>query len=115
MHIGSTGGWTKASTGYTFKNASKLSKRLVNFLQKDAPLNTFYKVNRFWFYDLLLLDILAKTNKKGGGIFAAMFRKGKAAPVFRFLDEETSLWGDLKVIWSCPKGLFIKALLGRLF
>lgn len=115
MHIGSTGGWTKASTGYTFKNASKLSKRLVNFLQKEAPLNTFYKVNRFWFYDLLLLDILGKTNEKGGDIFAAMFCKGKAAPVFRFLDEETSLWGDLKVIWSCPKGLFIKALLGRLF
>lgn len=115
MHIGSTGGWTKASTGYTFKNADRLSQRLTGFLLTNKPFTKFYKPNRFWFYDLLLLDILAKHNEKGSGIFSAMFRKGKAAPVFKFLDEETSLWGDLKVIWSCPKGLFIKALLNRLF
>nr|WP_322623373.1 lycopene cyclase family protein [uncultured Flavobacterium sp.] len=115
MHIGSTGGWTKASTGYTFKNADRLSQRLANFLLTEKPFTEFYKPNRFWFYDLLLLDILAKQNEKGSGIFSAMFRKGKAAPVFKFLDEETNLWGDLKVIWSCPKGLFIKALLRRLF
>ncbi|MFP5439185.1 MAG: lycopene cyclase family protein [Bacteroidia bacterium] len=115
MHIGSTGGWTKASTGYTFKNADRLSQRLTGFLLTNKPFTKFYKPNRFWFYDLLLLDILAKHNEKGSGIFSAMFRKGKAAPVFKFLDEKTSLWGDLKVIWSCPKGLFIKALLNRLF
>lgn len=115
MHIGSTGGWTKASTGYTFKNADKLSGELVRFLQTGKPLTQFYKPNRFWFYDVLLLDILARHNEKGSGIFSAMFRKGKAAQVFKFLDEETSLWGDLKVIWSCPKGLFINALLRRVF
>ncbi|MFP9112906.1 lycopene cyclase family protein [Flavobacterium sp. RHBU_3] len=115
MHIGSAGGWTKASTGYTFKNANRFSQQLAGFLVSDKSFTEFYKPNRFWFYDLLLLDILAKHNEKGSAIFSAMFRKGKAAPVFKFLDEETSLWGDLKVIWSCPKGLFIKALLGRLF
>lgn len=115
MHIGSAGGWTKASTGYTFKNADRLSQRLTSFLLTEKPFIQFYKPNRFWLYDLLLLDILAKQNEKGSGIFSAMFRKGKAAPVFKFLDEETSLWGDLKVIWSCPKELFIKALLRRLF
>lgn len=115
MHIGSTGGWTKASTGYTFKNANRFSQQLADFLLTNKSFTQFYKPNRFWFYDLLLLDILAKHNEKGSAIFSAMFRKGKAAPVFKFLDEETSLWGDLKVIWGCPKGLFIKALLGRLF
>jgi lycopene beta-cyclase len=44
-----------------------------------------------------------------------MFSNGKAAPVFKFLDEETSLAEDLKVIWRCPKGLFIKAAIERLF
>lgn len=115
IHIGSAGGWTKASTGYTFKNADKLSTKLVNFLQTKQPFTKFYMPKRFWFYDLLLLDILARHNEKGSTIFSAMFRKGKAAPVFRFLDEETSLWGDLKVILTCPKGLFIKALLRRFF
>lgn len=115
MHIGSAGGWTKASTGYTFKNSDKLSGSLVDFLQKKNDFRAFYKKSKFWFYDLLLLDILARTNEKGVQIFSAMFRKGSAAPVFKFLDEETSLAEDLKVIWRCPKGLFIKALLRRLF
>ena len=33
INIGSAGGWTKASTGYTFKNATKKSKALVQFLK----------------------------------------------------------------------------------
>ncbi|AWH84543.1 lycopene cyclase [Flavobacterium album] len=116
VHIGSAGGWTKASTGYTFRNADKLSDRLVGHLLSDGPdMRKFHKKNRFWFYDLLLLDILAEKNHKGAAIFSAMFRSGKAAPVFKFLDEETSFIEELKVIWQCPKGLFIKALFKRLF
>lgn len=116
LNIGSAGGWTKASTGYTFRNADKLSGRLVDFLlSKDPDMRRFHKKNRFWFYDLLLLDILAKKNHKGAAIFSSMFKTGKAAPVFKFLDEETSLAEDLKVIGQCPKGLFIKALFNRIF
>jgi lycopene beta-cyclase len=44
-----------------------------------------------------------------------MFKTGKAPLIFKFLDEETSLWEDLQVIWMCPKSLFIKALLNRIF
>ena len=29
-------------------------------------------------------------------------------------DEETSFWEDLKVIWKCPKGLFVRALFSRI-
>jgi len=115
LHIGSAGGWTKASTGYTFRNSDKLSGRLVQFLQQGSNFSAFYKPSKFWLYDLLLLDILARTNEKGGPIFSAMFRKGEAAPIFKFLDDETSLAEDLGVIWRCPKGLFVKTLLRRLF
>ncbi|RYJ43825.1 lycopene cyclase family protein [Flavobacterium beibuense] len=111
MHIGSAGGWTKASTGYTFKNSDKQSEKLIRFLERENDLRKFYKTNRFWFYDLLLLDILYRTNEKGSEIFAALFKKGNASPVFKFLDEETSLIEDLSVIAKCPKSLFIKALL----
>jgi lycopene beta-cyclase len=44
-----------------------------------------------------------------------MFQKGNASLIFKFLDEKTSFFEDLKVIWKCPKGLFIKALLRRIF
>ncbi|OYU80983.1 MAG: lycopene cyclase [Flavobacterium sp. BFFFF1] len=115
INIGSAGGWTKASTGFTFKNSDKLSKRLVQFLQQQNDFTDFYKKDRFWFYDLLLLDILSKQNEKGAPIFSAMFKKSTPALVLKFLDGETSFWEDLKVIWQCPKGLFIKALFFRLF
>lgn len=116
LNIGSAGGWTKASTGYTFRNADKLSGRLVDFLLSQKPdMRQFHKKNRFSFYDLLLLDILAKKNERGAAIFSSMFKKGKAAPVLKFLDEETSFIEDLKVIGQCPKRLFLKALFERVF
>ncbi|AWI25021.1 lycopene cyclase family protein [Flavobacterium pallidum] len=115
IHIGSAGGWTKASTGFTFKNAGKLSKQLVTFLQEKNNFRGFHQKSRFWFYDLLLLDILAGKNELGSKIFSAMFKKSKPALILRFLDGETTFWEDLKVIWQCPKGLFIKALLRRIF
>jgi len=113
LNIGSVGGWTKASTGYTFRNADKKSVKLVDFLQKQGDFTKLHKKNKFWFYDLLLLDILAKQNYKGSSIFSAMFRDGRAAHIFKFLDEETTFAQDLKVIWQCPKGLFVKALIQR--
>jgi lycopene beta-cyclase len=115
INIGSAGGWTKASTGYTFKNATKKSKALVQFLSKETDLRKFQKTNKFWFYDLLLLDILDKKNELGSTIFSSMFRKGNSTIIFKFLDEETTLWEDLQVIWKCPKGLFIQALIARIF
>jgi len=44
-----------------------------------------------------------------------MFKKGKADYIFRFLDEESSFWDELKVIWSAPKGIFIKAAMRVIF
>ncbi|OGS70104.1 MAG: lycopene cyclase [Flavobacteria bacterium RIFCSPLOWO2_12_FULL_31_7] len=115
INIGSAGGWSKASTGYTFKNSVKKSKDLVRFLKKETDFTKFHKINKFWFYDLLLIDILYRTNQHGSAIFSSMFKTGKAGLIFKFLDEETSFWEDLQVIWMCPKGLFIKALLKRVF
>lgn len=114
LNIGSAGGWTKASTGYTFKNTTKKSKEVVKFLQNHSDFRKFHKKNKFWFYDLLLIDILFRRNEIGSTIFSSMFKKAKASLIFKFLDEETSLWEDLKVIWQCPKMPFIKALAGRI-
>ena len=115
INMGSAGGWTKASTGYTFKNASKKSKALVQFLKSESDFTKFHKKDKFWFYDLLLLDILSSKNELGSKIFSSMFRSGNSTVIFKFLDEETSIWEDLQVIWKCPKMLFVKALFGRIF
>lgn len=121
LNIGTAGGWTKASTGYTFRNSDKKSSQLVAFLDPSNAKNSsirmsdFYKKNRFWFYDLLLLDILYRHNELGSSIFSSMFKKGNPALIFKFLDEETSLIEDLRVILKCPKTPFIKALFRVIF
>ncbi|WP_396144591.1 lycopene cyclase family protein [Flavobacterium sp.] len=115
LNIGSAGGWTKASTGYTFKNTTKKATQLVAFLDNNSDFRKFQKRDKFWFYDLLLLDVLDQKNQLGSTIFSSMFQKGNATVIFKFLDEETSLLEDLQVIWKCPKGLFIKAFFGRIF
>lgn len=115
INIGSIGGWTKASTGYTFKNTTKKSKALIQFLSKETDFRKFHKMDKFWFYDLLFLDVLYRRNDLGSEVFSALFKKGNPTLIFKFLDEETSFWEDLQVIWKCPKKLFIRALFGRIF
>ncbi|WP_426090503.1 lycopene cyclase family protein [Flavobacterium sp. DSR3-2] len=110
INIGSSGGWTKASTGYTFKNSDKKSTELVVFLQRETDFTKFHKRTKFWFYDLLLLDILDRKNELGSHIFSSMFKKGNPTLIFKFLDEETSFIEDITVILKCPKILFIKAI-----
>jgi len=111
INIGTSGGWTKASTGYTFKNSDKKSSELVAFLQRETDFTKFHKKTKFWFYDLLLLDILDRKNQIGSHIFYSLFKKGNPSLIFKFLDEETSLKEDIQVILKCPKTLFTKALI----
>ena len=110
LNIGTAGGWTKASTGYTFKNSDKKSTQLIAFLKQETDFRKYHKRSKFWFYDLLLLDILDRKNEKGAAIFSSMFKKGSPALIFKFLDEETTLYEDIKVILKCPKTPFIWSL-----
>lgn len=111
VHIGTAGGWTKASTGYTFKHTLKKSQALIAFLKSGKPLTSYRLKNRWVFYDAVLLEVLAKHNDQGATIFTRMFKKGEAGHIFRFLDEESSYADELKVVLSAPKIPFIKAAL----
>ncbi|MEN1784271.1 MAG: lycopene cyclase family protein [Bacteroidota bacterium] len=115
LKIGMAGGWTKASTGYTFYSSLKKVRQLVAHLKADKPLLKFSRKNRFWFYDLLLLDILYKNNHLGQQIFESLFKVRKPQLIFKFLDEDTSFWEDLYIMAAPKPWPFIKALLGRLF
>lgn len=115
INIGSAGGWTKASTGFTFKNATKKSKQLVSFLNSGSDFTKFHKKNKFWWYDLLFIDVLYRDNSLGSMVFSDLFKDGKSDLILKFLDEETSWLEDLKIILKCPKVPFLKALISRLF
>lgn len=115
VHIGIAGGWAKPSTGFTFYATSKKVKKLVAYLKQGKPLPQLHKKDKFWFYDMLMLDVLAKNNHLGQSIFESLFKKRKASLILKFLDNNTSLWEDIKMM-SAPKPMpFIRALLGRLF
>lgn len=108
-HIGTAGGQTKASTGYTFKFIQKQADSIVNDLSagKFPVLGNLKK--RFYFYDSTLLHILSKKLLEGKRIFSTLFEKNKAATVLKFLDNETGISEELKLLNSLPKSVFIKA------
>ena len=115
LNIGTAGGWTKASTGYTFRNTTKKTKELIMFLKQESYLFAFNIKSKFWFYDLIFLDVLANHNEEGAALFASMFKKADVKTIFKFLDEESTWIEDLKVILSVPPKRFIQAFLKRLF
>ncbi|WP_298781563.1 lycopene cyclase family protein [uncultured Polaribacter sp.] len=115
INIGTAGGWSKASTGFTFKKTSIKTVKLIKHIKQNEPLTEFHKIDKFWFYDLLLLDILSKKNYLGGSIFAKMFQKNRPNKILKFLDEETSLVEDLQITLKMPPKNFIKALFQRIF
>jgi lycopene beta-cyclase len=115
VNIGSAGGWTKASTGFTFKNTTKKAKQLTAFLSDAADFRKFHKTDKFWFYDLLFIDVLYQNNAIGSKVFSSLFKKGNPVPIFKFLDDESSFLQDLQIILKCPKLPFVKALAKRIF
>lgn len=114
LNIGTAGGWTKASTGYTFMNTAKKTKALVEFLKFETDVSKFYKRNKFWYYDVLMLDVLSQDNAYGSKLFSSLFKKTKVTTIFRFLDEKTHVLEDLKILTAVPSWRFTKTLLRRL-
>jgi lycopene beta-cyclase len=119
LNIGTAGGWTKASTGFTFYHTTKKTDELIDFLTKDIltalDMTTFHKKTKFWFYDLIFLDVLDKQNELGAAVFSSLLMKGNPELVFRFLNEKTSFLEDLRVMWKCPKVPFMKAFFRVIF
>ncbi len=108
--IGTAGSWVKGSSGYSFKNAERYSRIMVNNILNGAmPGKALFK-KRFRFYDRLFLDILYRNNHLGEALFTQMYSNADIEIIFAFLDEQTSLKDDLKIINTFQRGPFIKAL-----
>ena len=109
INIGTAGGQTKASTGYTFKFIQKNSGEIVSQLVKTGQPFSKKDNNRFHFYDSILLNILYHKKLFGPEIFTPIIKKNKLQHVLRFLDNESSFTEDLKIISSLPTFPFLKA------
>ena len=115
LNIGSAGGWSKPSTGYTFKNIDRNTSRILDFLKEDRSFKEFLKKDRFWFYYLIFLDVLFYKNHLGKTLFTSMFKKNDPKTIFRFLDNKSSIYEEFKIMLSFPKLIFLSAVLKRLF
>jgi lycopene beta-cyclase len=119
FNIGTPGGQTKGSSGYTFQFIQKRSARLASLLQsitdwaelKSTLLQLPGDAKRFHFYDRVLLQVLDANYYPGDQVFATLFEKNPAHRVFQFLDNETNLLQELQIISSLPTWPFLKAAL----
>lgn len=115
MHIGTAGGWTKASTGFTLQKSLARIASLIPFLKTNQPLDRFNQRSRFEFFDLLFLDVLDKYNGEGHLLFRRMFEQNPPARIFNFLEEKTRWWQEFMLMKTFPIGRFLTALIKRLF
>lgn len=114
FQLGTAGGQTKASSGYTFQFIQKQSDRLAAALLRGESIEETGKTAaRFRFYDEVLLEVLYRQLYPGHRVFARLFQANTAARVFRFLDNESSLPAELRLISSLPTWPFLKAALQK--
>ena len=116
INIGTAGGQTKASSGYTFQFIQKKTAEIVAALARgDDPAKLQTTSPKYNFYDSVLLNVLATGKMPGDKIFTHLFRKNPAGNIFRFLDNETSFMEDLKLMTTLPTMPFLKAGLKEIF
>ncbi|MFN5146922.1 MAG: lycopene cyclase family protein [Bacteroidota bacterium] len=119
FNIGTAGGQTKGSSGYTFQFIQKRSAQLAALLQNSSDWSKLKSTliqlqgdaKRFHFYDRVLLNVLAANYYPGDQVFATLFEKNPAHRVFQFLDNETNLLQELQIISTLPTWPFLKAAL----
>lgn len=115
-NIGTAGGQTKASTGYTFQFIQKQSQKIVDHILQGKTLSDFSSgtSKRFQFYDKIFLQVLYENKLPSKKIFGSLFKKNRPQSILRFLDNESSLPEELKIIFSLPVFPFIKAAVNSL-
>jgi lycopene beta-cyclase len=114
IRIGTAGGWVKPSSGYSFKNCERNAVKITENLKSGRALNTGIISRRFRLYDAVFLDVLNRHNERGPSIFHTMYFKNDVQQIFAFLDEETSLLEELRIISGFPKRLFLRSLINVL-
>ncbi len=106
--IGTAGGTTKASTGYTFKNIQLHSQQIVRQLEQGKEPKAFSQKSRFAFYDAVLLDLLKRPQTQAAEqVFGRLLHRPEQ--LFRFLDEKTTILQELQLFLQLSWPPFLQA------
>jgi lycopene beta-cyclase len=111
IHLGTVGGYTKPSSGFTFQFIQKHTQAITQALVHNySPIiNTSFWQKRFFLYDATLLHVLSKNALMGRQVFTALFQKQKATTILKFLDNETNFKEELFILNSVPTKVFLPA------
>ena len=111
INIGTAGGFTKASSGYTFQFVQKNSEKIISNLLKGKlpnPKRTF-RDKMFEWYDRTVLEVMISEKMSGKEIFSLMFKKLSPERILAFLGNESKFLDDIKIMNSLPKIPFLIA------
>ena len=109
INIGTAGGMTRLSTGYTFLNIQEHSKFIRENIENISTANRFEINKKYQFLDDIFLRVLNKHPEKMPDIFFNMF-KTSPKTVIKFLSNKSNLLEDLSIILKMPKMTFMKSL-----
>jgi len=107
INIGSSGGMTRLSTGYTFLNIQEHSKYLVNNIDQIQNVKPYHIGKKYEFLDKIFLNVLKSHPDKMPKIFFNMF-KAPPKKVIKFLSNKSNIFDDLSIIFKMPKWIFVK-------
>ena len=111
--IGTQGGYVKPTTGFAFHAIQRSAKEMIKGLNISnwEPGKIRSSSKRFFFYDQLLLHILARHGHIGRSIFCALFRDNSMRRILTFLEEKSSLLDEMRIFASLPTLPFLRAIL----
>jgi len=109
INIGTVGGMTRLSTGYTFLNIQEHSKYIRKNLDNIQNTSLFTLGKKYQFLDNIFLKVLKNNPKDMGQIFFKMFGC-PSQTVVNFLSNKSNLLEDLSIISKMPKLKFLKQL-----
>ena len=109
INIGTAGGMTRLSTGYTFLNIQEHSMYIRRNIENIVNTKNYEISKKYHFLDEIFLRVLDNHPEKMPDIFFKMF-KTSPKTVIKFLSNKSNLLEDLSIIFKMPKWLFIKAL-----
>lgn len=114
-YIGTAGGQTKPSSGYTFSFIQKQAEYIASaLLTQPSALQNNAKPFRFQLYDSILLNVLNEDKMPGKEIFKKLFDRLPTHQIFKFLDNETNLAEELKILNTMPTGIFLPVAIKQL-
>ena len=110
INIGTAGGMTRLSTGYTFLNIQEHSRYIRKNIENITNAKIFEISKKYQFLDKIFLKVLEKHPEKMSSIFFKMFNESPNT-VIKFLSNKSNILEDLLIILKMPKWIFVKALL----